>query len=177
MAQIGPHKTVSVVPNGDVEEGASEPPPKPVMRRTSTTKSIGKDVGAWDAPDAAKTTLWDTLNPDTDKHEAEAAGSHEAIREDDQIRLNLLRISRETSPVGTILRVDMLRRSVLPKLASQPTQWVILFVYGATAFLTRMGYFDPGDMQDSSGSFANAGTSARARRVPPPSRRPARGFL
>jgi len=84
-------------------------------------------------------TMWETLNPTNDRRESEAADSHMEIREADKERLNLLSISRETSPVGTVYRLDMIRRTVLPKLLRQPVQWVVISCYVASAVASRLG--------------------------------------
>ena len=103
-----------------------------------------------------QTTLWETLNPTNDKREAEAAPSHTVLREDDKIRLELLALSRETSPVATVLKLHMIKRTILPKLLTQPTQWVVLLVYAATAIVARTTDAI-GDVSESASSFANAG--------------------
>lgn len=102
------------------------------------------------------TTIWETLNPKNQEHEAEEAPSHAVLRTDDKVRLELLALSRETSPVATVLRFDMLKRTVLPKLLTQPTQWAVLLVYAATAICARLG-FHIGEVSESASSFANAG--------------------
>ena len=87
--------------------------------------------------------------------EAEKTPSHLRLRKDDLIRMDLLRTSRDTSPVATVMRLDLLRRTVLPKLLTQPTQWVVLAVYATTAICSRVGV-EFGDINDA--NFAGAGT-------------------
>ena len=111
------------------------------------------DLGTFDVPSDAK------------QQAAEAATSHTALRKDDKVRLQLLRVSRETSPVGTVLRLDLLYSTVIAKLLAQPTQWFVLIVYGVTAILARVGWLDhtsegrPTDAIVSlSSTFASAST-------------------
>jgi len=67
------------------------------------------------------------------------ANSHALLCKDDNQRLELLDLSRTLTPVGTIVRIDKIPRSVLPKLLAQPTQWFILAVYITAAVLQRNG--------------------------------------
>jgi hypothetical protein len=106
--------------------------------------------------DPTRMNMWKSLNPTNDKREAEAPASHEELRADDVLRMRLLEISRETSPVGTVMRLDLIRRTVIPKLLTQPVQWLVLLVYGITAVLTRTSVIITPEIDDR--SFSGAGT-------------------
>ena len=73
------------------------------------------------------------------KAEAAAPDTYEAMAATDKQRISLLELSRETSPVSTVLRVDKLGRTVIPKLLKQPVQWAVLLVYASTAACRRAG--------------------------------------
>ena len=74
--------------------------------------------------------MWSTLNADI---ETESDATYQEVLDIDKKRLALLSISRDTSPIGTVARLDLLARSVIPKLLTQKVQWLVLIIYVATA--------------------------------------------
>ena len=84
-------------------------------------------------------SLWETLNPPSNGEMVGVASSYAAISQDDRERKKLLKLSRETSPISTITRLDKISRTVLPRLLKQPVQWAVIAVYAASATTARLG--------------------------------------
>ena len=72
----------------------------------------------------------------------------ETVREMDRRRKELLRMSRNCSPVDTVGRVSLLPRTVIPRIMKYPFLWVILGAFSLSAGMSRAGT-DFGDVDPS----------------------------
>ena len=68
----------------------------------------------------------------------------------------LLALARELSPMTTILRVGLLRRTVVPRVMSHVLTWCVLGVYAAAAAAARLGVLEYTEKGD--GGIENVGT-------------------
>ena len=58
----------------------------------------------------------------------------------DRRRERLLGLARETSPIDTVLLLNLLPRTVLPRLLKYRLLWVVLGIFAGTATAARLGH-------------------------------------
>lgn len=64
---------------------------------------------------------------------------HEEVRRHDKERKVLLGLSRNVSPIDTVIRLGMLPRTVIPRIIVHPTTWIVLGCFAISAIVTRCG--------------------------------------
>ena len=64
----------------------------------------------------------------------------EELRQMDQKRMKVLGYARDMSPLDTIGKIWLLRRTILPRLLRHYLLWVVLVTFGSTAACARLGY-------------------------------------
>ena len=68
----------------------------------------------------------------------EKALSFEELTKADNKRKRVLSLARNVSAVSTVARLDMLPRSVIPRLLRRWTTWLVICAYAASSTLARV---------------------------------------
>ena len=77
----------------------------------------------------------------------EKALSFEELTKADNKRKRVLSLARNVSAVSTVARLDMLPRSVIPRLLQRWTTWLVICAYAASSTLARWGRWDVTTME------------------------------
>lgn len=115
-----------------------------------------------DKPDIPWTPLFEE-----DNVSVENAPSWANVNQMNVKRRDLLNLARNTSPIGTVLRLSVLPRTVLPRLAGHLLLWLVLTVFAGTAVVARLDY--GGDVSEAEAVVSGGGTLcvlSRTQRAP-----------
>lgn len=126
------------------------------MSKWGGAKAVADQV-AGSSPTAPQGT-WETLNaggPAGAQKERMTAVSYDQLIATDKKRKQLLLMAKSLSPMASALKLRLLPRTVVPRLLKHYLTWVVIFTWGITTALARLG-FTEGDIDDA--VFNGAGT-------------------
>ena len=109
-----------------------------LMTATTRQRTTLRRLAAATAPEKRKVE-WKPMIENGAYEVTQRIESFDAVIKQDLYRKYLLSLSRNLSPISTVSRLDLLKRTVITRILSHPTTWFVFAAYGASASCSRQG--------------------------------------